>query len=376
MDENVSLASNATFALCQHVTKEPELKSEIIRLAESKIPEVCFEIVSFVRGEASNFLEWYQEAILKLVGYPLDKRGITDCLDSIYYDLVKKGSEELVAQFLRSWISAHSSKEHRDHKIYKELDLLFFEIQKRSELVGRLLLDWLNDDDPKFHHCASELVEIMRTHRLRPVSFGSSEISKLQQVDLVFLVRKILGYIIDFDYSAALIFSILKHESIDSQKESLVVELFVEHLGSDHLYRAIEFLEKKSKEGSLSTVEKKVIAKCLGMLKKNLKQVQSLKRPNELSPRFEDQIKFDKEFQRKMAESFKEAQKGSIAEMFAKVTIKEGKGWFGFYQGAYSGVSWMKHFSESIELPRGDVLDVVGASIKRHVFRNARRGQQ
>ena len=56
--------------------------------------------------------------------------------------------------------------------------------------------------------------------------------------------------------------------------------------------------------------------------------------------------------------------------------IKEGIGWFSYMHGKYSEVSSMKNFSESIELPKADVLDEVGAIIERQGFRAAKRGQQ
>ena len=111
-------------------------------------------------------------------------------------------------------------------------------------------------------------------------------------------------------------------------------------------------------------------------LSERLEENKSLEPINELRPEVDTMMKIEAARQKNFSKIMENTPRSSFLDFVTKVKIKEGRNWFSYMHGKYSEVSTMASYSESIELPKADVLDEVGAIIERQGFRAAKRGQK
>lgn len=373
---NVIVSANATFSLCHLSNSSEDIQKLLIELTLIGPMEVKYEISNYLIFKQGDLNKNFEECFLNLSSYDLSYHGITKSLDHVVYNLVTKSKFELVKKFFDKWISNHSGKEHREYKFDELFSFSIHEIITKDILFSDLMFSWLNSDDSKFHHCLSEVVSYAKAHRIRAPKLNEDMLKGLTYDDALYIVRKILGYIFSFEYSVVFSFSLLKSPIEKDKLKSLIGSVLVENLGYNYHRKMVDFLNSVSTSDEYNEFEKTVAKACRDELLRREKAQLKLPVINEILPKLDDQMKIRSAFQKRMSESMKEAQgKSPLLGMISRVTIKEGRSWFSYYNGQYSEPSKMSHFSEGIDLPKADVLDEVGASLDRHGFRTAKRGQ-
>lgn len=376
-DSDEDIAASATFSLCRFAAGSKVLEEKKTELSLIGKPAARYEIMTHIWVNVSNAKAISSvdlTAVKNICNYDLEHKGITNNLDSLLYLLITNNHINEVEQILTEWILKHSAEEHRRSIFVESFDSTVFEIVKNQNLLKLIITKWLNSDDSRFHHVLSKITSYMASHGMRRAEFDLSILASFNYDDHLFIVRKIIGYILDFDISISLVLSILKLDSFNKDVGDLVASVLVEHIGYNYTHKTIQRLQSELE--SSPDQAKKILNMCIKELEKRSNELKSLNRANELLPNSDHATRLNKSFQKAMSKSMEEARaKSPLLGMVSQVAIREGKSWFSFHHGQYHEPSKMNHFSHGIELPRKDVLDEIGASIERVGFRQAKRGE-
>lgn len=324
-----------------------------------------------MKGKA-RFNEWVR-FLCKLL--PQTKGGI-DNFDYVLYQLI---SDELQQQFaiscLTDWIRANAEDTPRDKSVTKLFNSTASDLANRPELLSQAITDWFLSDGMRLASAAAGLLSYLWVHGIKKPEFSSSRLDVLEQSDLLFLARRMLGFIYSEDHLISLTMSLLKTKNAPQRTFGITRSLLIDELGQDYpisIVDALEAAKSSTTESEWITFYSSIIETIDG----HMKTLEALPRITELRPPPSLQRQFAKARAKQMNEAAEEASKGSIIQQLAtKIPIKGGLGWFSFYDGSYSSPSYMKSFSHSVSLPRRHTLDEVGYEISRLFMRLAKRGE-
>lgn len=372
-----AVAANAAFSIARLNDQSSDLRTKRVELSKNSVPAARFEILRQIQFKQGELSADDTEVVKNLCVYDLSLKGFTDSLDSLIYHLVSKDQHEAAKDFLTTWVASHSFEEHQQYNFTELFDSSVFEVLKNRELVQKLITEWLNADDPRYHHVLQEIVSYMGVHGQKNIGLDLPILNTLNDDDVLFVVRKILGFVHDFDISISLILSLLNVDELTEKTAAIVTSVLVEHIGDNYLGKTLDRLNAELPSTPVGTRKLKVLTTAIGKLQKKKDQRSSLSRCDELMPNADHEAELNKAFHKSMQQSMKEARKKSvISNLFAHVGIREGLSTFSFINGEYREPTKMGSFSHGIELPKKDVLDEVGASFERSGFRLAKRGEK
>lgn len=370
------IAVNAAFSISRRYEEDSALNDKRVELSKNSIPAVRYEVLRQIQFKQGTLAASDLEIIKNLCVYDLNLKGITDSLDSIVYFLVTKGQTEVAKEILTTWVASHPLEDHRQYNFTEQFNSATFEILKNSNLVETMVTEWFNSDDFRYHHVLQEIISYMGVHGIKTTRLNLDILKSFNDVDFLYVVRKILGFTHDFDISISLILSILELDSLTRKTASLVASVLIDHIGENYLIKTLDRLNLEIKNSTDGTEKFKALKAAITQLQTRKDQRSALSDCVELRPNADHQAELNKAFNKSMAESMKEAQKKSVIQsLLTHVAIKSGVSWFSFYNGEYHEPSKMGSYSHGVELPKKDVLDEVGASFERTGFRLAKRGE-
>ena len=375
-DEDEIIAVNAAFSISRRYEENLLLNEKRIELSKASAPAVRYEILRQIQFKQGTLDSSDIEIVKNLCVYDLKLKGITDSLDSIVYFLLSKGQIEVAKDILTKWVASHELEDHRQYNFTEQFDSSVFEILKNGNLIELMVTEWFNSDDFRYHHVLQEIISHMGVHGIRAAKLNLDILKTFNDVDFLYVVRKILGFTHDFDISISLVLSILELDSLTRKTASLVASVLIDHIGENYLIKTLDRLNLEIKNAADGTEKSIALNTAITELQKRKDQRTALSDCVELRPNAEHQAELSKAFNKSMATSMKEARKKSVIQsLLTHVAIKSGVSWFSFYNGEYHEPSKMGSFSHGVELPKKDVLDEVGASFERAGFRLAKRGE-
>lgn len=373
---NESIASNVAFSLSRLCEQDSRLDNKRIELSKDSLPTIRFEILRQIQFKQGDLTSSDIKIIKNLCVYDLQLKGITDSLDSIVYFLARKGHCDVVKDILMTWISSHPFEIHKEYNFTEQFDSSIFEIIKNVDLIETLVTEWFNSDDFRYHHVLQEIISYMGVYGKKTAKLKLDIIKSFNDIDFLYVVRKILGFTHDFDISISLIISILDLDALTNKTAGLVASVLIHHIGDNYLVKTLDRLNLEIENATKGTEKFKALSSAIAKLQEKKDQRSALPSRVELRPNANHQAELNKAFNKTMASSMKEAQKKSVIQsLFTRVAIKSGLSTFSFNNGEYREPSKMGSYSHGIELPKKDVLDEVGASFERSGFRLAKRGE-
>ncbi|AUN97329.1 hypothetical protein C0V70_04225 [Bacteriovorax stolpii] len=375
-DNDEAVAVNAAFSLSRLHEEDSALNDKRIELSKNSPPAVRFEILRQIQFKQGQLSSTDIEIIKNLCTYDLNLKGITDSLDSIVYFLVTKGQTDIAREILTTWVSSHSLEEHQQYNFSEQFDSSIFEILRNKDLINMIVTEWFNADDFRYHHVLQEIISYMGVHGVKSLRFNLDILKTFDDIDFLYIVRKVLGFTHDFDLSISLILSILDYNLISKKIARIVSSVLIEHIGENYLAKTLDRLNLEIKNTTSNTEKYNALNVAIIELQKRSEQRSALSDCVELRPNADHQAELNKAFQKSMAVSMREAQKKSVFQsLLTHVAIKSGLSTFSFFNGEYREPTKMGSFSHGVELPKKDVLDEVGASFERSGFRLAKRGE-
>lgn len=350
----------------------------LVVYAKQGNPHVHYQISEelFKNCKQFNQEQWFKDCMMELTRTSCLHKGTINYLDRILYGIIQEAQDwNYVENFLTEWVIKSDIKKNSNEEADSLFASTFSLLLKNKEKVGNLITNLLNNDDYRAHNLITNLAHALSINEIIGVELGKKVLNSLNFEDILFVSRKILGYIFWPDLTCSLIYSILEKEHIDNKVRALVINIFTDLIGRDYPEKTINFLNERIKNSNQNEVKCKtckIIVKNIEEYQNTLKELPRLK---ELTPPSKQYYKIALEESKKMAETMERAQKKSIFQQLAtKIPLKYGRAWFSYRQGKYEKPNPLSSISRSIEIPRSESIESISAAIRRAGFRLAKRG--
>ena len=354
-----------------------EAQSRLLALSKRNEPQIYFQISRFLLFQYKNIDndEWFEEVLLTLSATHCQYKGIIDNIDHVLYGLLgTENNLRLVERFFTAWL-LNSDYQRSQHRLDTLFGSTLSKLSENTIFFNTLITKYLNHDNYKANQAASDLIRYSNLHKKRLITLDQQIINSLDIKDILYICRKILGYIFDAKTICSLVYSVLTAKPKDTEAKALVYDLFLKHIGMDYPGMTLDFLNAKFSDPELPDELKIIVKDILDALESQQKLLKSLPRTNELliAKKYSYQISLEEN--KNISKKMEEAQKGSIISQLAtKIPLKYGRSWFSYRDGKYCGPSKLSSFSHSVEIPRSEIDNPVSASMQRAGFRIAKRG--
>jgi hypothetical protein len=272
-------------------------------------------------------------------------------------------------------IRLHAKDTPRDESLCQMFAGTIHEIGKHSLLFSEMITDWFLSDSGQLANAAAQLLAYLEIRGVKTPIFSKSRLDVLEQRDLLFLARRLAGFILSENHLISLTMSFLETNAAPQRTFAIVYSLLVDEVGQDYPFSVIDTLKAQmSEDVTLDAERRGFYSRVSEAINGRLNALANLRRLTDLKPSPKLQRQFAKARARQMRDATEEAQKGSILrQLVTHIPIKAGVGFFTFRDGGYADTCHMQSFSHSIAVPRRDTLDTVGYEIHRLLLRNVTR---
>lgn len=320
----------------------------------------------------ANFNDW-----LRLLRKVLpSSKGVLDNFDHVLSLMIAKPEQQQFAiTCFTDWVEANTKDVPRDKSAAELFDGTVREIANRPELLSQVITDWFLSDSRQLASAAAGLLSYLWVHKLRDLEFSVSRLDSLGQSDLIFLVRRMLGFVTSEEHLLSLTMSLLKTKDAPQRIFGIVHSLLIDEIGKDYPSSTIEMLESAESV----TTDAGLLALCSSAIKAindRINELDALPLLAELRPPPRLQRQFSRAHAKQMEAASEDAKKYSIVRQIAtEIPIKAGVGSFSFRDGSFTEPTNFHSVSTSISLPRRYATDTVGYEIHGMMFRLANRNQ-
>jgi hypothetical protein len=303
----------------------------------------------------------------------------SDAIGAMEYSLslllVPEGTYQRQALgFLKAWVEKQPSNGPSNRQFAETFSQCSLQILNHQELLSGWLTDWLSGDGDKLPSAVAGVLFGLSTRGGSNLSFSAELLDRMTAAQLVFLARRLLGYIHDADHLLSLALSLLGTKDAEKRVFPFMPSFLVEEIGYDFPGSTIDALKDASRKTADDSVRQLLNAGCLS-IETSMDQLEKLPRLKELAPPDGLRRQFLLARGRQMSDASKEANKKSIIQQIATtIYIKAGQTTFQYQRDAYTEPMQMNTISHSYQLPRRENLDPVGNAIRGYQMRNAKRG--
>lgn len=321
------------------------------------------------RGKTYEWLDLMSEL------QPSFKGAVRDLDNAMARLLVDPENAPHVVSALTNWAAIHVESTPIDWTVAELFNHTARKLCGIQEAWSELMTNWLLSDRQQLAPSLAGLLG-QATHRAPAgLRLSMRRLDTLSKGDLLFLARRMLGYVHDREQVTALALSMLDTRDAKERVYPLLRALLVDEIGYD--YPGSTIATCQSAADSRSSTDDKVllqhIAQTLEDREKGLRELPTL---NELRPPTKLRRLFARARAKQMSDSFEEASKDSIWRAIAtEIPIKAGQGTFSYRDDSYGPSMKLSSMSRSIELPHREVLDPIGNSIRHLGFRRVSRDE-
>ncbi|MBN9206010.1 hypothetical protein [Methylibium petroleiphilum] len=288
--------------------------------------------------------------------------------------LAQPANAPLVVATLTQWAAQHGSRMAIDRLVAESFDATVNKLSAMDPAWSALVTDWLLSDQPQ--HAAS-LAGMLTSlpHRETSLRLAKGRLDTLESGELLFLARRMLGYVHDRAFVTSLALSMLDSDDARTRIFPVLRALLVDEIGYD--YPGSTVTACKAAAGTCAVEgTKEFLDGIADAIEQTCQAFDQLPRLNELRPPTSLRRQFALARARQMSDSVEAAQKDSIWRQIAtEIPVKAGRGTFSYRNAAYGAPMKMSSFSHSIEVPRREVFDPIGNSIRLLQFRLAKKDE-
>ena len=284
--------------------------------------------------------------------------------------------QEIALSCLKAWVEANGTDTPRNDAFPELFNLTTLKLMESKSLLSRLLTDWLLADGFRLPAAAVGLLSYATIHGFKKPEFDTDKLDTLDKDDLLFLARRLVGYIYSEHSVISLAISLFNTRDPKGRIFPFLRSLLVDEIGYDYPHSMIEELTHLKNQIADAESES-FISTIIESIQARLTVAESLPPLNELRPPAELQRRLSRAYAKRMSKATKGAQENSLIRQLATViSIKGGTGYFNFQDGSYSEPSYLKTFSQSMTVPKRHVLDSIGYDIHLLQLRLAKRGEE
>ena len=356
----VLAAAGATPKTDGFVEKLSELGRAADPLALEAITQTVWANLDDIKSKP-YFSSWLKY----LCKLPVGTIGSLSHFDHVISRLLSDTSQQpLALSCVTEWITSNGKGGPHDDSIPEHFEISTLELARRPALLSQLITNCFLADDRRLASAAGGLLRYLQVHGLEKPELSIDKLDTLKSDDLLFLARRLLGFVFSDGHLLSLSMSFFKANDAPNRTFPILRALLVDEIGYDYPSSTIEALEAADLiEVSLDF--KAFYSHAIKAIKSRMEALAALPRLTELSPSPNLQRQFSKARAKQINKAMMaERKKSIIRQIVTEVPIKAGIGWFSFRDGAYTEPSYLKSVSHSVELPRRSTLDTVGAELR------------
>lgn len=279
----------------------------------------------------------------------------------------------LVTSTLGTWVSKHGHTSAIDSETAKLFDDSIRKLFQIESAWALLVTDWLLSGDQKHPAALAGFLSQLSHQSRSELSLDKERLDGLAPEDLLFLARRLLGYVHDRAQLTSLVLSMLVSKDSEQRIYPVVRALLVDEIGYDYPDSTADACRKATEIHTISN-HKEYLLKLAEVIDQVANAQSSLPMLNELRPPSKLRRLFSRARVKQMNESFEIASENSIfRKISSQITIKAGQGTFSYRDTSYGPSMKLSSMSHSIELPRREAFDPIGYSLRNLGFRLAKR---
>ncbi|QHE83379.1 hypothetical protein [Hydrogenophaga sp. BPS33] len=278
----------------------------------------------------------------------------------------------MVASTLEKWVANHG---HRAAIDSETASLFNHTVRKLVPLEASwesLVTNWLLSDQQAHPAALAGFLSQLSHHSRTELRLDKGRLNGLATEDLLFLARRLLGYVHDRAQLTSLALSMLLSNESERRIYPILGALLVDEIGYDYPGSTSAACRNATEAASMGS-HKEFLLKVAETVDQVVNEQSSLPMLNELRPPTRLRRLFSRARAKQMNESFEEASRDSIwRQVSTQITIKAGRGTFSYQDANYGPSMKLSSMSHSIELPRREAFDPIGNSIRHLGFRLAK----
>jgi hypothetical protein len=308
---------------------------------------------------------YFQSWLRYLCKLPIELKGIVDQFDYVLSRLLSDDSyQDLALSCLAEWITSNGKGGPHDDSVPENFQISTTELARNPTVLSRLITDWFLADNRKLASAAAGLLRYLHVHGLNKPELSVERLDSLQTTELLFLARRLLGFVFYDDHLLSLSMSFFQTADAPNRTFPILHAMLVDEIGYDYPSSTIEALEAANAAEDRPEF-RAFYSDTIQAITSRIKALDDLPRLIELRPPPTLQRQFAKARAKQISKGMMSERKRSILrEIVTEVPIKAGIGWFSFRDGAYTEPSYLKSISHSVELPRRHTLDTVGSELR------------
>lgn len=374
--KNSAVLNSASTSLWRLVEQRPSEYQYLQHLVEVNKPETYYALSQFLFFNVDKYAEeiWFENIVYACASVNPDQKGIIDNLDLVLSSLLKKGdTKEVAISFLEKWLILRSNTELREVNLETLFNSTFYEIIKR-QLLSHVFTRWMSHESRGLANGAFQLIHSFGVSGGKELSYDISLIDEMNASNIVFLVKRTLGYVFEEGLLHSLIWSLTSSKDTIDRTLGTVHEILTTRLGYDYPGFTVKFIEEKLEKENLAAEIKDMCNSVILSVKNYQKALDSLPQLAELKPSHSKVRLFAKERQKQMHKATEVAQEKSVfAQLVTRIHLKAGRSSFSRRDDNYSEKMHLSSHSYSVTLPRSEIIDPVGSERVRLVFRNTKK---
>lgn len=279
----------------------------------------------------------------------------------------------MVTSALEQWVAKNGHRVAID----SETASLFGDTMRRlfplEASWASLVTDWLLSGEQEHPAALAGFLTQLSHRSCTELSLDRRRLDGLATEDLLFLARRMLGYVHDRAQLTSLALSMLLSNEPEKRIYPVLRALLMDEIGYDYPGSTSAACRKAAETASTGS-QKDFLLMVAEAIDQVVNAQSSLPMLNELRPSTRLRRLFARARAKQMNESFEEASQTSIWRQVAtRITIKAGRGTFSYRDANYGPSMKLSPMSHSIELPRREAFDPIGNSIRHLGFRLAKR---
>jgi hypothetical protein len=389
---SINLAIQEVLALIEREQGETRLQAIRAAVGALHITAVFDSILEHLAQGGDQDVLCAVATALFLNSNELDERGITqrwlglmtslkpefkDAIQNLDHTMARLLSDPAnaptVVSTLREWVDKNDHRvaiNHETAKLFENTVLKLFSIEATCAL---LVTDWLLSDEQEHPAALAGFLTHLSAHSCTELSLHKGRLDELAAEDLLFLARRMLGYVHNRTQLTSLALSMLLTHEPEKRIYPVLGALLVNEIGYDYPGSTATACRKAAETLSTGS-NKEFLLKAAETIEQVANAQNSLPILKEFRPPAKLQRLFARTRARQMHELFEEAGRDSIWRQIAtRIPIKAGRGTFSYHDAKYGPSMGFSTISHSIELPRREAFDPVGNAIRYFGFKLAKR---
>lgn len=375
IENSIPINSSIAWGLNQFICKIDRAKDLLLVLIEKNDDDVSFQIARllFINFDGLIEKEWFKSVLFEFTKTKSEQIGTIQQIDLILNRYSKKDQNTALAEnFIQKWI-INSNYISTQIELWTIWSMTLRDIYKKEISLNRFITNLFNSDDIQCHIAISKTIEQAKSHYQGNFKLDSNILNELDFTSILFICRKIIGYLIMPDIIYSLLDSIAQNYKDNPKVIDLICEIYIEYLSKDYSNTTIKHIDKTINEIEPCLLKSK-LKTANQVIKERLELLISLPCLKELTTSRRNLYQISLEESKKNNKLFKKVKEKSVISQLARnVPLKYGNGWFYYYRGEYSDISKLTQFSSSIEIPKKEITQPISSSIERINFRLVKR---